>query len=124
MNVLLFVVHVENIENIKRVTCLNCNMICRSQLCFDRIGDNTGMRSLCKVMLNSLWGRFTMRENLPQTQVNQDGKFLFKLLADNNRVLKGIHIMSEDYAQIEWSNNDDFQGTNSATYICRHFHNG
>ncbi len=65
-----------------------------------------------------------MRENLPQTQVNQDGEFLFKLLADNSRVLKGIHIMSEDYAQIEWSNNDDFQGTNSATYICRHFHNG
>ncbi len=42
-----------------------------------------------------------MRENLPQTQVNQDGEFLFKLLADNSRVLKGIHIMSED-AQIEW----------------------
>ncbi len=58
-----------------------------------------------------------MRENLPQTQVNQDGEFLFKLLADNSRVLKGIHIMSEYYAQIEWSNNDDFQGTNSATYV-------
>jgi hypothetical protein len=25
--------HVKHIENIKPVTCLNCNMICRSQLC-------------------------------------------------------------------------------------------
>ena len=83
----------------------------------DEIQDNPGMRSLCKLMLNSLWGRYTMRENMPQSKLIDGGEYLFKLLGDESRVLKGIHILSEDYAQIEWENNTDYQRSNTGTSI-------
>ncbi|XP_072400750.1 uncharacterized protein [Diabrotica undecimpunctata] len=39
------------------------------RLDFSEISENPGLRSLAKLMLNSFWGKFAQRENLPKTSI-------------------------------------------------------
>lgn len=47
----------------------------------ERISHNPIQRSIHKLMLNSLWGRFSMRDNLPQTLLVKDPEDFTGLLA-------------------------------------------
>lgn len=50
------------------------------QLDPDKIAVNSSYRSLSKLLLNSLWGKLTQRDNLKQTDVIQDVHDLYDLL--------------------------------------------
>jgi hypothetical protein len=43
---------------------------------FPKIEKNPGLRSLAKLMLNSFWGKFGQRTNLPQLEYVSDPSFL------------------------------------------------
>ena len=45
----------------------------------------------------------------PHSMVIDNGEPLFNILGDESKVLKGIHILSEQYAQIEWENAESYQ---------------
>ncbi|XP_033226042.1 uncharacterized protein LOC117178722 [Belonocnema kinseyi] len=45
----------------------------------EQISKNPGLRSVAKLCLNSFWGKFGQRENLPQTEVLEERKRLMEL---------------------------------------------
>jgi len=47
------------------------------QLEYDKIKENPGLRALAKVMLNSFWGKFGQRENMPRTTYVTDPSIYF-----------------------------------------------
>lgn len=45
-----------------------------------KIKKNPGLRSLAKLMLNSFWGKFGQRDNMPQVELVKDTERYFRLL--------------------------------------------
>lgn len=56
----------------------------------ENISPNPGLRSLAKLCLNSFWGKFGQRENLPKTEVVSTHSRLVELLSDPDIEVTGI----------------------------------
>ena len=69
--------------------------------------ENPGLRSLTKLMLNNLWGRYGMRLNLPQTEFTTE--FARILLLDNDPTweITGVNVVSENIAQLNYKRVSD-----------------
>jgi hypothetical protein len=50
------------------------------RLDYEKIVKNPGLRALAKLMLNSFWGKFGQRSNLPQIEYVSDPSVYFDLL--------------------------------------------
>lgn len=72
------------------------------QLEFDAIVSNPGLRSLAKLMLNSFWGRFGMRENMRQTSIIREPKELFAILANPAIAVNSIQEINEETVLTNW----------------------
>lgn len=85
----------------------------------DNIEKNDGLRALAKLMLNSFWGRYGMRLNLPQTEVITDQVDFHFLLADESRKVKDFHSINDDFIVTEWVYQDAFvpDGHNTNIFI-------
>eukprot|EP00854_Cymbomonas_tetramitiformis_P012452 gene12452-14714_t len=83
----------------------------------EKIEKNSGLRSVCKLFLNNLWGRYTMRENKRQS------KFLnyfevYDILTDDrnsNVVIEGINDETNDTYMVAYNVLDEFAETNYST---------
>ncbi|XP_046399322.1 uncharacterized protein LOC124165837 [Ischnura elegans] len=73
----------------------------------ENVKENTGMRSLAKLMLNSFWGKFGQRENLPQCSVMKSGDELYKLLTSPSIEVSYILPVSEDTIYVNWTEHED-----------------
>lgn len=74
------------------------------QLDRDSITKNPALRSLAKLLLNSFWGKFGQRLNMPQITFFHDseaGKF-FQLLADPTKDVSNLHIVTKEMIQVDW----------------------
>jgi len=67
----------------------------------DRIEKNPGMRSIAKLCLNSLWGKFCERPNRAKTEYVTDPVHFLKLKCDPTVNIKDFHIINEDVVIIE-----------------------
>lgn len=70
----------------------------------ENITINKALRSIAKLFLNSLWGKFGERTNLPQTEFfceSEADKF-FQCLSNPSREIKDFHIISEKMIQVSW----------------------
>ncbi|KAK5650288.1 hypothetical protein RI129_001317 [Pyrocoelia pectoralis] len=67
------------------------------------IKKNPGLRYLAKLMLNSFWGKFGQRENLPQTSIVSEPKDLFKLLTDPLVQVQAINPINDDVVIVSWN---------------------
>ncbi|XP_069107303.1 uncharacterized protein [Argopecten irradians] len=85
----------------------------------DNIKQNDGLRALAKLMLNSFWGRYGMRLNLPQTEVITDQADFHFLLSDETKHIKDFHCVSDDYIVMEWLYKDPFvpEGHNTNIFV-------
>ncbi|KAI4891048.1 hypothetical protein NFI96_008140 [Prochilodus magdalenae] len=76
------------------------------QLNPDKICLNPARRSINKLLLNSLWGRFSMRENLPVSELLTDPEqFSQHIFADGYDV-KHFSFVSDTTALIQWCYSD------------------
>lgn len=68
----------------------------------DRICMNQAKRSINKLLLNSLWGRFSMRENLPMTDMLKDPEQFARYRFGNEYNVTHFSFVSEDVALVQW----------------------
>ena len=57
-------------------------------------GVNVGLRTIAKRMLNSLWGKFAQRSNLPKVKIFSDPLQMEKFLADSRFELLGVTFLT------------------------------
>ncbi|XP_055709012.1 uncharacterized protein LOC129805255 [Phlebotomus papatasi] len=77
------------------------------QLDKDNIRVNKGMRSLAKIMLNSLWGRFIMRENFTKTTICNSPEELNALLSSEAIEIVQFYPASDNQFIVSWKHIHD-----------------
>ncbi|XP_076873809.1 uncharacterized protein LOC143523314 isoform X1 [Brachyhypopomus gauderio] len=68
----------------------------------DKICLNPARRSINKLLLNSLWGRFSMRENLPVSEVLTDPEQFSQHIFGDGYDIKHFSFVSDTTALIQW----------------------
>ncbi|KAK4883382.1 hypothetical protein RN001_006701 [Aquatica leii] len=71
------------------------------------INKNPGLRYLAKLMLNSFWGKFGQRENLPQTSIISNPADFFKLLVAPDKEVHSIVPVGDEVIVVNWNNRDE-----------------
>ncbi|XP_046391641.1 uncharacterized protein LOC124159770 [Ischnura elegans] len=71
------------------------------------IRENAGMRSLAKLMLNSFWGKFGQRENLPQCSILKSGDEMYKLLHSPHVEVSYLLEVNEETVYASWCEREE-----------------
>ncbi len=72
------------------------------QLDTDKISLNPARRSINKYLLNSLWGRFGLRCNLPTVELLTEPEDFARYIFGNSHVIKHFAFMSDSVALVQW----------------------
>ena len=83
------------------------------------IRHNSALRSLAKLLLNSFWGKFGQRLNMPHTTFyheHDEAKF-FQCLSDRTKIVKDFNIITDDTISVTWENNSLSVPDNAQTNI-------
>ena len=67
-----------------------------------KIRKNPGMRSIAKLMLNSLWGKFGQRENLDQVEIVSDCSRWFELLDTSLYEVSAAHLINDEMIRVQF----------------------
>ena len=78
---------------------------------------NAGLRSIAKLCLNSLWGKFGQRSNLAQTKYVTDISEFYEILLDDKLDNKNIQFINDDMAQMTYNLKDQFVDNSNNTNI-------
>ncbi|XP_077961146.1 uncharacterized protein LOC144382995 [Gasterosteus aculeatus] len=76
------------------------------QLNPDKIRVNKAMRSCNKLLLNSLWGRFSMRNNMPACELITDPARFTQLMFSDHFDVRQFCFISDDVALVQWRHAD------------------
>ena len=69
---------------------------------------NAGMRSIAKLCLNSLWGKFGQRINQTQTEYVTDSANFYKILLNDTHEDINVQFLNKDMVQINFNLKDQF----------------
>ncbi|KAL0146560.1 hypothetical protein M9458_058191 [Cirrhinus mrigala] len=72
------------------------------QLDIDKITLNPARRSINKYLLNSLWGRFALRCNLPTAELLTDPEDFARHFFGNGHIIKHFSFVSDSVALVQW----------------------
>lgn len=78
---------------------------------------NPAKRQISKLFLNSLWGKFGQRSNLPRTSIITNPDELFKLAFVPHYELSEVNIIDEETATANWKYTKDRYTVNKNTNI-------
>ena len=73
----------------------------------DKIKYNPGLRAIAKLCLNSLWGKFGQRTNMPKTEIITDKKRFHNILLDTKLCNKSYHMIDNKRMEISYKANED-----------------
>ncbi len=80
--------------------------------------ENPGLRQLTKLMLNNLWGRYGMRQNLSKSVFISDVGPLVALLMDPTVEVQAVRVITDDAVQvIHRAKSDEFLPTAKGTNV-------
>ena len=84
-----------------------------------KIKKNPGLRAMSKLQLNSFWGKYGQRPNMPQTTLvhADDLETLYTILTDPTKHAHDFHIMTDKLAQIQWTHKTNMIPENDASNI-------
>ncbi|KAG8238191.1 hypothetical protein J437_LFUL014067 [Ladona fulva] len=82
-----------------------------------KIKSNPGMRQLAKLMLNSFWGRFGMRENLPQCSILRGRDELLSLATSPHVELSRVVLVNDEAIFACWNEREESLKTLPTTNI-------
>lgn len=68
----------------------------------DKMVYNPGLRTLAKLMLNSLWGKLAQRTNLPTTSIVTNQADMRKILLDPEKVVESLYCPTDNHMIIVW----------------------
>ena len=78
------------------------------KLNYEKIKKNPGLRSLAKLMLNSFWGKFGQRDNMPQAELVKDPERYFQLLTCQSTQVKNIQFVNDEFVEVYYTQGDGF----------------
>ena len=81
-----------------------------------KIEKNKGLRSLNKLMLNSFWGRFGMRYNLPSVKVISP-KVLYEMLNSDEIVVTELNLINDEVAEVRSVRKEEFEQTGAKSNV-------
>ena len=87
------------------------------QLEYSKVTPNPGLKATAKLMLNSFWGKFGQRENLPQTQQCTSPDQLYKLMDDDTIEVQNIRFCTEDVLEVLYVYKEDCIIPNNRTNV-------
>ena len=82
-----------------------------------KVKKNPGLRSLAKLMLNSFWGKFGQRENMPQVELVKDPERYFRLLTCHSTQVKHIQFLNEECIEMHYTHGDGFVTPSDKTNV-------
>ena len=84
----------------------------------DKIVFNPGLRALAKLCLNNLWGRFGMRNNMPQTEITSDVE-RFNNIVFNDKKFTGqdFFFIDDNRVEIKFKHTEDHVKDNPSSNI-------
>ena len=80
---------------------------------------NAGLRSIAKLCLNSLWGKFGQRSNMSQTKYVTEVSEFYEILLDDKLDNKSFQFINDDMVQMTYNFKDQFvdNSKNTDVYI-------
>ena len=87
------------------------------KLDYGKIKKNPGLRSLAKLMLNSFWGKFGQRDNMPQVELFKDPERYFKLLTCQSTQVKNIQFVNDECVEVYYTRGEGFVPASNKTNV-------
>ncbi|XP_045201509.2 uncharacterized protein LOC123555044 [Mercenaria mercenaria] len=84
---------------------------------YENIKKNPGFRALAKLMLNSFWGKFGQRSNMPQVDLIEDLSVYFDKLTSDREEVTCVNYVSDEFVEMHWKYKEDFVDTNPKTNV-------
>ena len=78
---------------------------------------NPGRKAVSKLMLNSFWGKFGMRDTLSKTEFIHSPKRYFELLSSSHLKIQDIHLVTDKCAMITSSTEEAFNEGNETSNL-------
>ena len=78
---------------------------------------NDGLRSISKLCLNSLWGKFGQRTNMSQTNYVTEVSEFYEILLDDKLDNKSFQFVNDDVVQMTYNFKDQFVDNSKNTNI-------
>ena len=78
---------------------------------------NAGLRSIAKLCLNSLWGKFGQRNNMSQTKYVTEVSELYEILLDDKLDNVNIQFINDNMVQMTYNFKDQFVDNSNNTNI-------
>jgi hypothetical protein len=75
---------------------------------YNNIKNNPGLRALAKLMLNSFWGKFGQRSNMPQIKYISETAEYFDMLTSDQILVMGIHFVSDEMVEMRYQYKEEF----------------
>ncbi len=83
----------------------------------DKIKKSTALRSLAKLMLNSLYGKFGQRPMLRKTRIVNNVKQLCEVMSNEKETVVDFHVLSDDVMHVETEDNQHFAQPSCKTNV-------
>ena len=78
---------------------------------------NAGLRSISKLCLNSLWGKFGQRSNMSQTKYVMEVPEFYEILLDDKLDNKNFQFINDDMVQMTYNFKDQFVDNSKNTNV-------
>ena len=81
-----------------------------------KLGDikyNPGMRQISKLCLNSLWGKYGQRTNMPQTEYVTEPREFYKILLNDTHEDINVQFLNKDMVQMNYNLKNQFVYNNN-----------
>ena len=77
------------------------------QLEYDKIQKNPGLRTLAKMMLNSMWGKFGQRLNKTQVQTFEDPQAFHRFLDTSTLDVRHVSVINDHLVEVHYQYQDE-----------------
>jgi len=85
----------------------------------DNVKKNPGLRHIAKLCLNSLWGKFSMRNTLAKSEIITKPSEYFKIIFDHKKEVNMILPMSETTMRLVYKDNKEYCEEHNSSNIVR-----
>ena len=83
----------------------------------EKLEFNAGLRSIAKLCLNSLWGKFGQRLNMTQNKYITDVSEFYEIMLDDKLTNKNFQFINDDMIQMSYNFKDQFVDNSNNTNI-------
>ena len=77
------------------------------QLDYNKIEKNPGLRTLAKMMLNSMWGKFGQRLNKTQIQTFDDPQAFHRFLDTDTLDVRHVSVINDDMVEVHYQHQEE-----------------